>query len=175
MKGPFAALVALIVLGGGYYWYSSQQVPALNTGDTNMGMPMGENTNTNTVTPTATTPTATPTNNTSTSTNTATNPGTPSETGATAPVKEFKVSSTGMAFNTKTLTVNRGDRVRITYTNGGGTHDFRVDGYNVGTKVIQGGASETFEFVADKAGSFEYYCSVGSHRQMGMKGTLTVQ
>ncbi|MEN9561085.1 MAG: hypothetical protein RIQ56_358, partial [Candidatus Parcubacteria bacterium] len=56
----------------------------------------------------------------------------------------------------------------------GGTHDFRIEGYDVGTKVIQGSASETFEFVADKAGDFEFYCSVGSHRAMGMKGTFTV-
>ena len=33
----------------------------------------------------------------------------------------------------------------------------------------------TAEFTADKVGSFEYYCSVGSHRSMGMKGVLKVE
>ncbi|MEY4731380.1 MAG: hypothetical protein RL681_326, partial [Candidatus Parcubacteria bacterium] len=46
--------------------------------------------------------------------------------------------------------------------------------FNAATKVLTDGQSETIEFVANKAGTFEYYCSVGSHRQMGMKGTLTV-
>jgi uncharacterized cupredoxin-like copper-binding protein len=31
------------------------------------------------------------------------------------------------------------------------------------------------QFVADKTGTFEFYCSVGNHRQMGMVGTLVVQ
>ena len=31
------------------------------------------------------------------------------------------------------------------------------------------------QFIADKAGTFEYYCFVGNHRQMGMVGTLTVK
>ena len=72
------------------------------------------------------------------------------------------------------MNVKKGDTVKITFKNTGGMHDLKIDGYTVGTKIIQGGAQETFQFVADKAGTFEYYCSVGTHRQMGMKGTLTV-
>lgn len=45
----------------------------------------------------------------------------------------------------------------------------------VKTKVINGGETDTVEFTPDKAGSFEYYCSVGKHRAMGMKGTVTVE
>jgi hypothetical protein len=40
---------------------------------------------------------------------------------------------------------------------------------------VGAGASDVVEFTADKAGTFEYYCSVGNHRAMGMKGTLTVK
>jgi plastocyanin len=29
--------------------------------------------------------------------------------------------------------------------------------------------------VADKKGTFEYYCSVGQHRALGMKGKLVVE
>jgi plastocyanin len=56
-----------------------------------------------------------------------------------------------------------------------GTHDFKIDEFNVATNQIPAGSSEIVEFVADKSGSFEYYCSVGRHREMGMKGTLVVQ
>lgn len=73
------------------------------------------------------------------------------------------------------MEVNRGERVRITLVNDQGTHDLVVDGYNVRTKTIQVGQSETIEFMAEEAGVFEFYCSIGSHRQMGMKGTLVVK
>jgi plastocyanin len=88
--------------------------------------------------------------------------------------KTFTVTGSNFSFSPKTMQVNRGDRVRIVFQNQSGTHDLVVDGYNTRTKVLQGGQSETLEFVANQSGSFEYYCSVGNHRQMGMKGTLTV-
>ena len=40
---------------------------------------------------------------------------------------------------------------------------------------INGGETDSIEFVADKVGTFEYYCSVGQHRSMGMVGKLTVE
>lgn len=95
------------------------------------------------------------------------------QSGAT---KEFTVTGSAFKFDPTTLIVNKGDRVKITFVNSGGSHDWVLDGYtNVKTKVTQAGQQETIEFTADKAGSFEYYCSVGNHRQMGMKGTLVVR
>jgi nitrosocyanin len=72
------------------------------------------------------------------------------------------------------MTVKKGETVRITFVNKDGFHDFVLDEFGVKTEQIKGGTQEVVEFVADKAGTFEYYCSVGQHRQMGMKGTLTV-
>ncbi len=89
-------------------------------------------------------------------------------------IKEFTVEGFNFGFTPKTLSVKKGDRVRIIFKNTGGMHDFRIDEFNVKTMVIQGGAQDTIEFTADKAGTFEFYCSVGTHRQMGMKGTFTV-
>ena len=37
------------------------------------------------------------------------------------------------------------------------------------------GEEQTITFVADKTGGFEFYCSVGNHRAMGMVGTLIVR
>mgnify|MGYP000734074002 CR=1 FL=1 len=90
-------------------------------------------------------------------------------------VKAFTVNGSNFSFTPSTMTVNKGDTVRITFVNQNGMHDWRLDEFNANTSVIQGGQSETIEFVADKTGSFEYYCSVGQHRQNGMKGTLVVQ
>lgn len=89
-------------------------------------------------------------------------------------VKEFIVTGKNFSFSPSTITVNKGDKVKITFVNSEGFHNFKIDEFGVITKQIKSGASETIEFTADKAGSFEYYCSVGSHRVMGMRGTLTV-
>ncbi len=100
---------------------------------------------------------------------------TSTSTSTTSTVKEFTVIGENYSFSPSTLTVNKGDRVRITFQNKEGNHDWRLDEFSAKTSVIGTGKSQTIEFVADKAGSFEYYCSVGNHRQMGMKGTLTVK
>ena len=88
--------------------------------------------------------------------------------------KEFTVTGENFSFTPATLAAKKGDTVTIVFKNKGGFHDLKIDEFGVATKKIQGGAEESVTFVADKAGSFEYYCSVGEHRAMGMKGTLVV-
>lgn len=90
-------------------------------------------------------------------------------------IKDFTIEGTAFAFAPKTISVNKGDTVRITFVNKEGFHDLVIDEF-VGAKTTQlkAGESETITFVADKTGIFEYYCSVGDHRAMGMVGTITV-
>jgi len=55
-------------------------------------------------------------------------------------------------------------------------HSLEIEGGGAefATEVLQGGDSATLE--ADlKAGEYEWYCPVGNHADMGMKGTLTVE
>ena len=94
--------------------------------------------------------------------------------GVVQPVKEFTVSGKNFSFTPSLITVKKGDKVKITFQNSSGFHDFVIDEYGVAAKQAQSPATEVIEFTADKAGSFEYYCSVGSHRAQGMKGTLVV-
>ncbi len=94
---------------------------------------------------------------------------------ASTNVKEFTVTGKNFSFAPSTLTVKKGDTVKITFVNSAGFHDFKIDEFKVATARIGSGKQETISFVADKAGSFEYYCSVGDHRAMGMKGALIVQ
>lgn len=89
-------------------------------------------------------------------------------------VKEFTVVGTNYAFSPNTITVNKGDNVRIIFKDADGVHNLVINGYDLTTNVITGG-QDTIEFVADKTGQFEFYCSVGSHRDLGMTGTLIVQ
>ncbi len=70
--------------------------------------------------------------------------------------------------------VKYGDKVRIEFTSTSGFHDWVVDELNARTERVRPGTPTAVEFIADKKGTFEYYCSVESHRAEGMKGKLVV-
>lgn len=76
-------------------------------------------------------------------------------------------------FSPNEITVNKGDLVRIKITNTKGTHDFKIDEFNVYTETPLD-QEVIVEFIADKAGSFEYYCTKPGHRQNGHWGTIKV-
>lgn len=94
-----------------------------------------------------------------------------------APAKEFAMTSyyddQGAWFSLKEITVKQGDRVRIKVTNTKGTHDFTVDEFGI-KKVTPLNEETVIEFVADKAGTFEYYCSMPGHRARGQLGKLII-
>jgi len=74
------------------------------------------------------------------------------------------------------LKANVGDTVRITVINGDPVqHDFVIDEFNVMSEhLTERDQQVVVEFVVDKGGEFDYYCSVIGHRDAGMLGTLTV-
>lgn len=98
-----------------------------------------------------------------------------SDSAATGNEKNFTVISSNFKFDAPEIRVKTGDTVKITVKNSQGFHDFVIDEFNVATKQANGPSEETVTFVADKAGTYEYYCSVGQHRSMGMKGNLIVE
>jgi nitrite reductase (NO-forming) len=75
-----------------------------------------------------------------------------------------------------TLNVNEGAIVQITLINGDGIeHDVAFPDFNASTdRVNRKGASSVTVFRADKAGEFEYYCTLPGHRQAGMAGKIIV-
>jgi len=90
-------------------------------------------------------------------------------------IKEFSVEAIPFLFTPSVMSVNKGDTVKITVKNVNGTHDLKIDEFNASTRLLKSGEEQTITFVADKVGTFEYYCSVGTHRAMGMVGILTVR
>ena len=96
-------------------------------------------------------------------------------TDSNAAVKEITVENDGLSFVQNEIRVNEGDRVRLTFVNTGGFHDWVIDEFDAATSQYSGGQSETIEFTADRAGTFEFYCSVGNHRARGMWGTFIVE
>lgn len=90
-------------------------------------------------------------------------------------MKTFTVSGVNFEFDVTEIRVNEGDTVTINFTSEDGFHDWVVDEFDAATERVNTGGNTSVTFVADAAGTYEYYCSVGSHRQMGMVGTLIVE
>ena len=95
---------------------------------------------------------------------------------ADSEVKEFIVTGEDYSFSETNLTVSEGDVVRITFVNGGEMpHDWVLDEFGAATEILQAGEEQVVEFIAGDPGTYEYYCSVGNHRELGMVGVLTVE
>jgi plastocyanin len=90
-------------------------------------------------------------------------------------VVTVNVTGQNMSFSPNEIKVKKGDTIKVVFTSGDMLHDFVVDEFNARTKQLKTGETETIEFVADKTGMFEYYCSVGEHRERGMVGKLIVE
>lgn len=164
MKNTYIIVgVLVLLLVGGFFVLNNNKLEAPLAEENN---PV--NTENQVESTTTTEETAIPVNETTTSTEVGINIG-------NQQVKEFTVTGNNFAFAPSTITVNKGDKVKITFVNSEGFHDWKIDEFGAATKQTKAPTTEVIEFTADKTGSFEYYCSVGSHRAMGMKGTLTVK
>lgn len=53
-------------------------------------------------------------------------------------------------------------------------HNLVIDQLSVRIPNVNAGETKNTTVKLDKAGSYEYYCAVGNHRTLGMRGTLTV-
>lgn len=89
--------------------------------------------------------------------------------------KVFAISGKNFTFDIKEIRVKKNDTVVINFTSTDGFHDFVIDEFNARTEKIKTGVTTSITFVADKTGTFEYYCSVGSHRVSGMTGKIIVE
>lgn len=85
------------------------------------------------------------------------------------------VESSSFKFVPNTLKVKKGVATTLVLKNTEGMHNFVVDELNIKTKIVKGVGQDSITFTADKFGTFEFYCSVGSHRAMGMTGSLIVE
>lgn len=89
-------------------------------------------------------------------------------------VKVFTLEGGSFYFKPNVIEVKKGDKVKVVLNSVSMMHDFVIDELNVKSAQAKSGTSTSVEFVADKVGSFEFYCSVGEHRAQGMVGTLVV-
>ena len=101
----------------------------------------------------------------------------PAPTPTTAPaatgMKEIVVTARHASFQPSTLTVTKGQTIKLTITSTDARHTFTINelGINI---AVGAGQTVTREFTVEKAGTFAFYCAVGGHRGAGMEGTFKV-
>ncbi len=100
---------------------------------------------------------------------------TPNQAAKSPDAREIVVEGENYQFTPETITVKKGEKIRIVFKSTDGIHDFRVDELNIATATVRSGQEDFVEFTPDKTGTFKYYCSVGNHRAMGMEGTMIVE
>ena len=81
----------------------------------------------------------------------------PQDQGPTA--KPFDVTAHRYAFEPARLEVNQDDLVKIELRTGDIAHSLTIDEYRI-AKRVGPGQPVTFEFRADRAGTFPYYCNL---------------
>lgn len=90
-------------------------------------------------------------------------------------LKEFTITAKQFEFEPSTLTVGKGDIVKLIITSADVTHGFVIDEFGI-SETIEPGKMINVEFVADKAGTFTYYCNIPCGAgHSNMRGTLEVE
>jgi len=90
-------------------------------------------------------------------------------------VTEITIEAKRWEFIPSTITVNKGDTVKLTIKSIDVSHGFNLATFGV-NKRLEPGRETTVEFVADKTGEFSFFCNVSCGRgHSGMKGTLVVR
>jgi cytochrome c oxidase subunit 2 len=71
----------------------------------------------------------------------------------------IKIIAKKFKFEPGTVTVHKGDHVKLIVTSVDVDHGIGISAYGI-ERNVKKGATETIEFVADKVGTFTFYCSV---------------
>jgi cytochrome c oxidase subunit II len=88
--------------------------------------------------------------------------------------RDFTITARKYDFSPRRIEVTQDDLVKVTLRSEDEAHSFVIDGYRIMKRVPAGG-STTFEFRADKTGTFSFYCGMTNADGHGrMKGELVV-
>jgi cytochrome c oxidase subunit 2 len=90
-------------------------------------------------------------------------------------VHEIQVTLRKYEFSPGTLHVRNGEQVRLIMASVDHDHGFKLDDFDINQKIPKG-TTVVVEFIADKAGTFQFRCSsVCGLGHRNMKGTLVVE
>lgn len=88
----------------------------------------------------------------------------------------FTISMTDFAFSPASVTIDAPGTYTFEATNDGSAeHALEIEGNGVEEETETVGPGDSSSLTVDlEAGTYEMYCPVGNHRELGMEGTVTV-
>ena len=86
--------------------------------------------------------------------------------------KQLRIDSGNFFYKPNKIELTVGDELTITFVNSG-IHTFTIDELGIDKSLLN--EQETLTFTVQKAGTFRFYCTVGSHAQHGQVGELVVK
>ncbi len=98
-----------------------------------------------------------------------------SDSAAEASVQTVTIEAGGFYYKPNVIKAKVGDKIKVVMTSKDMMHDFVIDELGVKLPITKSGETNEVEFTATKAGTFEFYCSVGQHRKNGQAGQLIVE
>ena len=89
--------------------------------------------------------------------------------------REFTIVAKEFHYSPTRIEVAQDDLVKLTIRSEDIAHSFTIDEYRIAKRVPAGG-STTFEFQADRSGTFAFYCALtGDPSHKMMRGELVVR
>jgi heme/copper-type cytochrome/quinol oxidase subunit 2 len=89
--------------------------------------------------------------------------------------REFTIVAKDFHYTPDRIEVTQDDLVKLTIRSADAAHGFAIDEYRI-VKRIPAGGSTTFEFRADRAGTFPFYCNLTSEPgHQAERGQLVVK
>jgi plastocyanin len=89
--------------------------------------------------------------------------------------RTIEVVGTSFAFDPLEIRAETGESLAIELTSEDVEHDFTIDELDAHVVADAGETSSGGFETGDRAGTYEYYCSVPGHREAGMEGQLVVE
>lgn len=92
-------------------------------------------------------------------------------------IRDVEVIATEYQFTPSEVRIKKGETVKITFKNNGRMdHNWMVDGLGgASIDTTKAGATNSITLTPSQKGTFTVFCSIGSHRALGMQGTLVVE
>ena len=108
--------------------------------------------------------------------NLATPPAAPSgrqETPAASAAREIKVSMVKLRFDPSTVTVKAGEKIKLNLSSDV-SHTYTIDKLGINF-ALEGGETKSFDLAVAEKGTYDVYCAIPGHKEVGMVGKLVVE
>lgn len=88
--------------------------------------------------------------------------------------REILIRNDGQSFEPDNVQVEKGREIVFIFERTSGAHSLRIPELEKGTSTLSYDSRRNFTVTFEEEGEYEYICSVGTHAENGMKGTITV-